>query len=166
MGVLVLVFLAIPVTVYTALQQQTSSTRASVETEAGVVAIINGEQIKKADVRKVAEEQYPPNAVDQVALQDAYEILKERKILDNAARNYALTPDQKRVTRFKNELNLSISLPSINHDKPVIGRTMASLIIKPIKPAITEVGNKDFLKIGIFLRITFPSKSNALKIKT
>lgn len=102
-GVLLLVFLAIPVTVYTALQQQTTSSRASEEPQTDVVAIINGEQIKKSDVRKVAEEQYPPEVVDQLALQDALLILKERKILDNAAATYGIVPDQTRVNRFKKE---------------------------------------------------------------
>lgn len=103
LGVLSLVFLAIPVTVYTALQQQNSTIKASGSSEEEVVAIVNGEQITKAEIRTVAEEQYAPSSVDELALQDAQEILIERKILDVAVQTYGLTLDQKRVDRFKSE---------------------------------------------------------------
>lgn len=102
-GVLLLVFLAIPVTVYTALQEQTVSSKASKASENDVVVVISGEQITKAQIRAVAEEQYAPKSVDQLALQDALEILAERKILDKAAKDYKLTLDQARVDRFKKE---------------------------------------------------------------
>jgi len=103
LGVLSLVFLAIPVTVYTAINQQNTSSKASVPLENDVVASVDGEQITKANVRSVAGEQYAPNAIDQLALQDALDILIERKILDKAAVNYKISLDQARVERFKKE---------------------------------------------------------------
>lgn len=102
LGVLLLVFLAIPITVYTALQHQSSNSRADVSDDS-VVAMVNGQQVTKAQVRAVAEEQYDPADVDQPALQDALEILIERKILDNAANTFSLVPEPARVDRFKQE---------------------------------------------------------------
>ncbi len=102
-GTLFLVVLAIPITVYTALQQKDTRTKAAVSPEDTVIMAINGQQITKADIRKVAEEQNDSSAVDQQALLDAKELLEERKILDVAADNYNLTPDPDRVDRFKQD---------------------------------------------------------------
>lgn len=105
-GALIFVVIAIPVTVYMALQQQNSQSKAEVETEVpedSVIMIIDGEQITKAQIREVAEEQNDPTAVDHQALMDAKETLEERKILDVAAKTYNITLEQDRVERFKQE---------------------------------------------------------------
>jgi len=105
-GTLLLVVLAIPVTLYTALnlnnKSQTKSQAADV-TEATVIVAINGEQIKKSDIRKVAEEQNDPSSVDQQALIDALETITERKILDKAASDLGITPEQARLTKFEDD---------------------------------------------------------------
>lgn len=92
--------LAIPITVYTALHQQKSVTKAADVPDTTVVAVINGQQITKAQVRQVAEEDNDPSAVDQDALQNALDILEERKILDHAAAQDGITVDQARVDRY------------------------------------------------------------------
>lgn len=92
--------LAIPVTIYTALQQKDTQTKAADVAETEVIVAINGEQITKADIRKVAEEQNDPTAVDRDALISALERLKERKILDIAANNLGITPEQSRLAKY------------------------------------------------------------------
>lgn len=74
--------IAIPLTVYVAQRQQETRTRAAVVPEDAVVAVIDGQQITKAQVREVAEEQYAPSAVDTQALNDALDTILERIILD------------------------------------------------------------------------------------
>jgi len=85
LGAVFLVAIAVPVTVYLVQQQQDTRTRASVDPEFQVIVNINDEDITKADIRKVAEENYDPTLVDNTALSDALEIIKERKILDGFA---------------------------------------------------------------------------------
>jgi hypothetical protein len=102
-GVILLLFVAIPATVYVALQQQDTRSRASEEPETTVVAVINGENITKADVRKVAEENNDPSMVDADAMKLALSILEERKILDNAKNSLGITIDQNRVDKFEAE---------------------------------------------------------------
>lgn len=94
---------AIPVTLYYALQEQDTRTSASEISEDTVIMVIDGQKVTKAQIRDVAEEHYDPTAIDQQALLDAKEILEERKILDIAASNYGITPDQDRIDRFKLE---------------------------------------------------------------
>lgn len=99
-GVLILVIvalIAIPLTVYLAQRQQESRSKAVVVSEDAVVAVINGQQITKADVRKVAEEQYAPSAVDAQALKDALSVLSERKILDAASKNQQISSDPRQI---------------------------------------------------------------------
>lgn len=102
-GTLFLVVLAIPITVYTALRQQDTQTKAADSPETIVIMAINGQQITKAQIRAVAQEQNDPSAVDRQALLDAKDRLAERKILDIAALNYKITADPSRVNRFKQE---------------------------------------------------------------
>ncbi len=105
-GALLLVVLAIPVTLYTALnlnnKTETRSQAAEVLEDTVIVAI-NGEQIKKSDIRKIAEEQNDPSSVDQQALADALDTLIERKILDKAANDLNITPDQARLAKFEDD---------------------------------------------------------------
>lgn len=102
-GVILLLFVAIPATVYVALQQQESRSNASDSPDTTVVAIINGEQITKGDVRKVAEENNDPTTVDDAALEAALDTLEERKILDNAKNSLGITVDQGRIDRYEAE---------------------------------------------------------------
>jgi hypothetical protein len=101
-GALLLVLVGVPVTVYMALHRQSSNSHASTSTttEDTVVVTINGEQVTKAQVRAVAQETYEPSAVDTQALNDALDTIEERKILDNAATTYSLTPDTARVQKY------------------------------------------------------------------
>lgn len=92
MAVVVAIF-AIPFTLYLAQKPQDTRSRASATPENTVVATINGEDITKADVRAVAEEQFEPSAVDEQALKDAMNVLIERKILDSAAESKGITAD-------------------------------------------------------------------------
>ena len=89
-----IVLIAIPLTVYLAQRQQSTQSKATVVPESVVVVVIDGGQITKAEVRKVAEENYSPETVDSQALKDALEILTERKILDKAAKDLGLKVDQ------------------------------------------------------------------------
>lgn len=100
-GALVLTMLAIPVTIYTAFQQQDTQTKAADVSETEVIVAINGENITKADIRKVAEEQNDPTAVDREALLSALERVKERKMMDIAANNLGITPEQARLSKYK-----------------------------------------------------------------
>lgn len=96
-GSFVVVLIAIPLTVYITQKQQETRSQASEVLESRVVAIINGEQITKAEVRKVAEEQNAPSAVDAQALKDGLSTLEERKILEIAAEELGIGPSQELV---------------------------------------------------------------------
>lgn len=102
-GVILLLLVAIPATVYVALQQQDTRSQASDEPDSTVVAVINGEQITKGDVREVAEENNDPTMVNDVALKAALETLEERKILDDAKNSLGITVDPGRVERYEAE---------------------------------------------------------------
>lgn len=91
--VLALIVFAIPITVYFAQQQQNTQSSASVVSEDTVVATINGKQIKKADLRLVAQEQYEAVDVDDQALKDALVTIEERAILDQAAVDFGIQLD-------------------------------------------------------------------------
>lgn len=91
---LLVVIIAIPLTVYLAqIQQDQRGRAAKVTPENAIVATINGEDIRKSDVRKVAEEQYARSAVDKTALKDGLDILIERKLLDAEAKVQQITPN-------------------------------------------------------------------------
>ncbi len=99
-GVLLLLITAvigIPLTVYLAQRQQQTQSKASVVSEETVVAVIDGQQITKADVRRVAEEQNDPTVVDSQALKNALQTIEERKILDKAAKDLGIEVDSARV---------------------------------------------------------------------
>lgn len=98
--IFIVALVAIPLTVYLAQRQQESRSRASVVGEDAVVAVIDGVQITKAQVRKVAEENYAPGAVDAQALKDALDILSERRILDKAAKELGIKVDQDKANNL------------------------------------------------------------------
>lgn len=105
-GTLLLIVVAIPVTLYTAVNQQnknTTQSQAADSSEDTVIVAINGAQIKKSDIRKVAEEQNDPTSVDQQALVNALDTLTERKILDKAATDLGITPEPARVSKYEEE---------------------------------------------------------------
>ena len=83
--------IAIPLTVYLVQQQKDTRSRADVTAEETVIVTINGQDITRADIRKVAEEDNDPSVVDTQALADALEIIKERKILDATAKAKGIT---------------------------------------------------------------------------
>ncbi len=91
--VLALIVFAIPITVYFAQQQQNTQSSASIVSEDTVVATINGKQIKKSDLRLVAQEQYEAVDVDDQALKDALITIEERAILDQAAVDFGIQLD-------------------------------------------------------------------------
>lgn len=81
---------AIPLTVYLAQRQQNTQSNASVVSESTVVAVINGKQIKKSDLRKVAEETNKPADITDQLLKDALLVIEEREILDNAEKTLGI----------------------------------------------------------------------------
>ncbi len=99
-GLVFLAVIAVPISVYTVMQNQDTRTKAAVDDENIVVAVINGKQITKAQVRLVAQEQNDPSAVDDQALKTALEVLAEREILDKTATSLGITPDQQRVNKY------------------------------------------------------------------
>jgi len=80
-ALIVLALVALPTTIYLTQQQQTVQQQAA-PTDDKIVAVYNGENITRADVQALAEEWYPTNEIDSQALQDALDVLLERKILD------------------------------------------------------------------------------------
>lgn len=100
LGSFIVVLIAIPLTVYITQKQQETRSSAAEVPDTTVVAVINGEQITKADVRKVAEEQNAPSAVDAQALKDALTVLEERKILDLTAEELGIEASSDRVNIF------------------------------------------------------------------
>ena len=105
-GTLLLVVLAIPVTLYTAVnlnQKTNTQSKAANVPEDTVIVAINGQQYKKSDIRKVAEEQSDPSSVDQAALTNALNTLIERKILDKAATDLGITPEKARIDKYQQE---------------------------------------------------------------
>ena len=69
---LLFIILAIPITVYLSNRQQNTQSNASLETpDSTIVATVAGENITKADVRVVAEENIDPSGIDKAALQGA-----------------------------------------------------------------------------------------------
>ena len=89
--------LAIPLTVYITQKQQEVRSRAAEVPDTTVVAVFNGEQITKGQVRDVAEEQNDPSSVDGQALKDALVVLAERKILDLTAEDLGIDVYSDRV---------------------------------------------------------------------
>lgn len=96
-GSFIVVMLAIPITVYLSQQRQDQRSQASEVPDSTVVAVINGEQITKGDVRNVAEEQYKPEDVSAQALKTALMTIAERAILEYAASEYDIEIDQEWV---------------------------------------------------------------------
>ncbi len=88
-----LALFAIPITVYVAQRQQNTQSNASVVSEDTVVAVINGKQITKAQVRAVAEESNKPADVTPEILKSTLSIIEEREILDNAVNTLGITLD-------------------------------------------------------------------------
>lgn len=83
--------LAIPITVYVAQRQQNTQSNASVVSDSTVVAMVNGQQITKFNVKKVAQEQYEIGAVDSQALNDSLKAIIERRLLDAEASSQGIT---------------------------------------------------------------------------
>lgn len=104
-GTLLLVVIAIPVTLYSALNLNSKNeTRSQAAvSEDTVIVIINGIKYKKSDIRKIAEEQNDPSSVDQQALANALDTLIERKILDKASSDLKIVPQQARILKYKIE---------------------------------------------------------------
>jgi len=88
-----LALFAIPITVYIAQRQQNTQSNASVVSEDTVVAVINGKQITKAQVRAVAEESNKPADVTPEILKSTLSIIEEREILDNAVNTLGIQVD-------------------------------------------------------------------------
>ena len=85
---------AIPITVYLAQREQDTRSNANVIPEDTVVAVINGKQITKAQVRVVAEESSEPVDVTSDVLKNALLVIEEREILDNAVNTLGIELDQ------------------------------------------------------------------------
>ncbi len=85
---------AIPITVYLAQREQDTRSNANVIPEDTVVAVINGKQITKAQVRVVAEESNEPGDVTSEVLKNALLVIEEREILDNAVNTLGIELDQ------------------------------------------------------------------------
>lgn len=81
-GSFIVVLIAIPLTIYLSQRQQETRSQASAVPENTIIVTIDGKNYTKADIRKVANEQYEGTAVDDQALKDALDVLIERKILD------------------------------------------------------------------------------------
>ncbi len=96
-GSFIVVMFAIPLTVYITQKQQEVRSRAAEVPDTTVVAVFNGEQITKGQVRDVAEEQNDPSSVDAQALKDALIVLAERKILDLTAEDLGIGAYSDRV---------------------------------------------------------------------
>lgn len=95
-ALIVLAIVALPTTVYLTQQRQTVQQQAA-PTGDTVVAVYNGENIYKKDVQALAEEWYPTNEIDRQALQDALDVLLERKILDKAKADKNINFSQEEV---------------------------------------------------------------------
>lgn len=98
-----LVLFAIPLTVYLAQRQQNTKSRANVVSEDTVVALINGKQITKAQVREVAEESNHPEDVTSDILKNALLVIEEREILDNAKNKLGIEIDSSWVDELIDE---------------------------------------------------------------
>lgn len=85
---------AIPITVYLAQREQDTRSNANIVPEDSVVAVINGKQITKAQVRVVAEESNEPGDVSSDELKNALLVIEEREILDNAVNTLGIQLDQ------------------------------------------------------------------------
>jgi hypothetical protein len=83
--------LAIPITVYVAQRQQNTQSNASVVSDTTVIAMVNGQQITKFNVKKVAQEQYEKGAVDSQALNDSLKAIIERRLLDSESTSRGIT---------------------------------------------------------------------------
>lgn len=94
---------AIPITVYLAQRQQNTQSNASVVGEDTVVAVINGKQITKAQVRAVAEESNKPPDVTAALLKDALLVVEQREILDNAMNTLDIELDSAWVDELVSE---------------------------------------------------------------
>lgn len=92
-GSFIVVMLAIPITVYLSQQRQDQRSQASEVPDTTAVAIFDGEEITKGQVRDVAEEQNAPSSVDAEALKVALSNLIEMKILDQAAEELGIEVD-------------------------------------------------------------------------
>ncbi|MBI2594366.1 SurA N-terminal domain-containing protein [Candidatus Curtissbacteria bacterium] len=94
-----LILIGIPLAAYlVAREQKTDKSEVGQVAEETVVAIINGQKITKADVRKVAEEQYSPSAVNDQALKDALDTLSERMILDEESKRLQISADPQEIS--------------------------------------------------------------------
>lgn len=90
---LAIVIVAVPLTVYLAQRQQNTQSKAAVVSEDTVVAIINGKQITKAQVRIVADESNLSADVTADSLKTALAVIEEREILDNAMNTLGIKLD-------------------------------------------------------------------------
>lgn len=97
LATLIVVVLAVPITLFIMQRPQDNRSGATATPEDTVVVSVNGTDYTKADVRQIAEEQFEPAAVDDIALQDALNVLIERKILDTVAEENNITVDPARV---------------------------------------------------------------------
>lgn len=97
------VLFAIPITVFLAQRQQDTRSRASVVSEDTVVAVINGKQITKAQVRTIAEESNKPADVTAEHLKSALLVIEEREILDNAMNTLDIELDSSWVDELVGE---------------------------------------------------------------
>lgn len=105
--VLIFIFVGVGVTVYLSQQNQDTRSRASEDSpESTIVATVNGEDITKAQVREVAEEQFAPEAVNQEVLKDAMDVLIERMILDDAAQAQNISVDTTQVENRMSSFDL------------------------------------------------------------
>ncbi len=98
-----LALFAIPITVYVAQRQQDTRTRANVVSDDTVVAVVNGKQITKAQVRAVAEETNRPEDVTSDHLKSALLVIEEREILDNAVNTLGIELDSSWVSELTAE---------------------------------------------------------------
>lgn len=107
-GTFIVIMLAIPLTVFLSQRQQNPNSNASaVVPDSTVIVTINGENITKGDIREVAAEQYDMSAIDIPVLQDALDVVEERKILDLEASAKSISVDSSEVQTRMDEEGLS-----------------------------------------------------------
>jgi len=102
--ILLFIAISIPVTVYLLSHQQETRSRAdTVVSDSTVIATINSEDVTRGDLRKVAEEQYDPSAVDNTALKDALDVVIERKVLDIEVTQGNISASTDEVSKLMND---------------------------------------------------------------
>lgn len=137
LALIILFIVALPITIFVSQQQQNTQSGAAVSlTPETVIAVLNGQNILEKDVENVALEQYDTNSIDTQALQDALDILIERKILD-------YEKNQKSITVTQDEIN--------KKQADGVNEKQASYEVLKDKVTIANTKNWQAFSIGFWL---------------